>query len=417
MRCSGCTIDGCPLAAGGARARAPQRRRLRGAAARARRARCRRTPRIAYALLRDVDPTHRGIAKIAAAGQRRCCRCSSRPLRRSRRRPRRRRARRRRRTRQRRDARRRPTAPAGVSARRRAPHPDRLRPRAVPALPAAAVGDAPHAARLAAGRASRRRRCGRWSASSPASRSRTRSRSGWRRSKLVSLPPAFIEPAIAVTIVARRARQRASRCFRCGASSSTFFFGLVHGFGFAGVLAELDLPPRDFAWALLQFNLGIEVGQLVIVALATTLLFALRRWRALSARRRSAAARGRDRRRRAVAHRAHANVSIAAASVAAARLTMAASALDKSEKGMMVMTPRTTHPGPEGRRPPRVARPQRLSRLERKARPAPRFFLCKEPSHDLDSIARRLAPRVPGPVTVAEVAATSTRSRRASSSS
>jgi len=58
----------------------------------------------------------------------------------------------------------------------------------------------------------------------------------------------------------------------------TFFFGLIHGFGFAGVLAELNLPRADFAWALLQFNLGLEVGQLVIVAVATSALFALRRW-------------------------------------------------------------------------------------------------------------------------------------------
>ena len=53
----------------------------------------------------------------------------------------------------------------------------------------------------------------------------------------------------------------------------------VHGFGFAGVLAELNLTRADFAWALLQFNLGLEVGQLVIVAVATIALFNLRRWR------------------------------------------------------------------------------------------------------------------------------------------
>ena len=50
----------------------------------------------------------------------------------------------------------------------------------------------------------------------------------------------------------------------------TFFFGLIHGFGFASVLAELNLPRADFAWALLQFNLGLEAGQLLIVAAATS---------------------------------------------------------------------------------------------------------------------------------------------------
>jgi hypothetical protein len=42
-------------------------------------------------------------------------------------------------------------------------------------------------------------------------------------------------------------------------------FGLVHGFGFATVLAETELPRRGAVWALLAFNLGIELAQLLIV--------------------------------------------------------------------------------------------------------------------------------------------------------
>ena len=95
--------------------------------------------------------------------------------------------------------------------------------------------------------------------------------------KLVSLSPAFIEPAIAVTIVLA-AIDNVWPVFPVRRVVVTFCFGLIHGFGFASVLAELNLPTADFAWALLQFNLGIEVGQLVIVALATSVLFALRRW-------------------------------------------------------------------------------------------------------------------------------------------
>lgn len=45
-----------------------------------------------------------------------------------------------------------------------------------------------------------------------------------------------------------------------------FAFGLVHGFGFAGVLVEISLPAERLAPALLGFNLGVEVGQLVLVA-------------------------------------------------------------------------------------------------------------------------------------------------------
>ena len=46
----------------------------------------------------------------------------------------------------------------------------------------------------------------------------------------------------------------------------TFGFGLVHGFGFANVLRELGLPSGGLARSLVSFNLGVEAGQIVIVA-------------------------------------------------------------------------------------------------------------------------------------------------------
>ena len=95
--------------------------------------------------------------------------------------------------------------------------------------------------------------------------------------KLVSLTPAFIEPAIAATIVLA-ALDNVRPIFPVRRIVVAFFFGLIHGFGFASVLAELELPRADFAWALLQFNLGIEAGQLVIVCVMTTVLFTIRRW-------------------------------------------------------------------------------------------------------------------------------------------
>ena len=91
-----------------------------------------------------------------------------------------------------------------------------------------------------------------------------------------SLSPAFIEPAIAVTIMLA-AFDNLRQIFGGRRALVTFAFGLIHGFGFAGVLAELNLPTRQFAWALLQFNVGLELGQLLIVAVVTTLLFSLRR--------------------------------------------------------------------------------------------------------------------------------------------
>ena len=95
--------------------------------------------------------------------------------------------------------------------------------------------------------------------------------------KLVSLPSSFIEPAIAVTIMLA-ALDNIWPIFPVRRIVVTFFFGLIHGFGFASVLSELNLPTADFALALLQFNVGLEMGQLMIVAVATTALFGLRRW-------------------------------------------------------------------------------------------------------------------------------------------
>ena len=45
-----------------------------------------------------------------------------------------------------------------------------------------------------------------------------------------------------------------------------FFFGLLHGLGFAGVLGEFGLPTGQFVPALLGFNVGVEVGQLAVIA-------------------------------------------------------------------------------------------------------------------------------------------------------
>ena len=57
-----------------------------------------------------------------------------------------------------------------------------------------------------------------------------------------------------------------------------FGFGLLHGFGFAGALNEIGLPESDVPTALLTFNLGVEAGQLVIVAISIAVLGLLRRF-------------------------------------------------------------------------------------------------------------------------------------------
>ena len=52
-----------------------------------------------------------------------------------------------------------------------------------------------------------------------------------------------------------------------------FGFGLLHGIGFASVLGEIGLPEREFFPALISFNVGVELGQLAVIALAYLLFF------------------------------------------------------------------------------------------------------------------------------------------------
>lgn len=57
---------------------------------------------------------------------------------------------------------------------------------------------------------------------------------------------------------------------------AAFLFGLIHGFGFAGVLRDLGLPQESLALSLVSFNLGVEAGQLAIVAIFLPLAYSLR---------------------------------------------------------------------------------------------------------------------------------------------
>ena len=89
--------------------------------------------------------------------------------------------------------------------------------------------------------------------------------------EVVALPARWIEAGIALSIV-----YVALENFWLARSDHrwilTFFFGLVHGFGFANVLRELGLPAQGLAVSLFAFNLGVEVGQIGIVALCFPLI-------------------------------------------------------------------------------------------------------------------------------------------------
>lgn len=94
----------------------------------------------------------------------------------------------------------------------------------------------------------------------------------WR---LLSVPPSVIEPLIAATI-ALAAIDNLRPWLGRRRAVAALAFGLIHGFGFAGPLLEVELPPAAMAWALLQFNLGVEAGQLLVVMLSLALLWPLR---------------------------------------------------------------------------------------------------------------------------------------------
>jgi hydrogenase/urease accessory protein HupE len=91
------------------------------------------------------------------------------------------------------------------------------------------------------------------------------------------LPQAAVEVVIALSIlvvgyeVVRAARGRTGLTYAMPWAVA-FGFGLLHGFGFAGALAEIGLPHDAKVGALLLFNLGVETGQLMIVAVAVPLV-------------------------------------------------------------------------------------------------------------------------------------------------
>jgi len=82
---------------------------------------------------------------------------------------------------------------------------------------------------------------------------------------VVTLPSRFVESVIAASVVVAALNNLRGTVDR-RRWVMAFVFGLVHGFGFASVLADLGLPQGALALALVGFNLGVEIGQLAIVA-------------------------------------------------------------------------------------------------------------------------------------------------------
>ena len=95
---------------------------------------------------------------------------------------------------------------------------------------------------------------------------------------LISLPSRLVESAIAASVVVAALSNLfgAVESKRSKRWMMAFAFGLLHGFGFASVLADLGLPKHALVLALVGFNVGVELGQLAIVAVFLPLAFSLR---------------------------------------------------------------------------------------------------------------------------------------------
>ena len=93
---------------------------------------------------------------------------------------------------------------------------------------------------------------------------------------LVTPPARLIEPAIALSIVYVGVDNLLVGRGRDVRAWIAFAFGFIHGFGFANVLREMNLPSRALGWSLFSFNLGVEIGQLLVVVAVASALIALR---------------------------------------------------------------------------------------------------------------------------------------------
>lgn len=92
----------------------------------------------------------------------------------------------------------------------------------------------------------------------------------------LSLPSRLVESAIAASVILA-ALNNLWPVYHRWRALVAFGFGLVHGFGFASVLADLGLPQDALVVSLVGFNVGVELGQLAIVAVFLPLAFGLRR--------------------------------------------------------------------------------------------------------------------------------------------
>jgi len=83
--------------------------------------------------------------------------------------------------------------------------------------------------------------------------------------KIIDISSTIIEPLIAASIIYVAIENFFNSSLTKYRSIIIFFFGLLHGLGFASVLSSFGLPGTNFIWALVGFNIGVEIGQITII--------------------------------------------------------------------------------------------------------------------------------------------------------
>ena len=88
---------------------------------------------------------------------------------------------------------------------------------------------------------------------------------------LFNMPAAIVEPLIAASIAYVALENLWQKKLRLSRLLIIFAFGLLHGLGFAAVLYDIGLPNTDFLISLISFNVGVELGQITVIAAALML--------------------------------------------------------------------------------------------------------------------------------------------------
>lgn len=94
---------------------------------------------------------------------------------------------------------------------------------------------------------------------------------------IITPSPSVVEPLIAFTIAFVAIENLFFKDMTKWRPAVVFGFGLIHGLGFAGFFGELGLPPGQFWSALIGFNVGVEIGQLSVIAAAALIGLGIRR--------------------------------------------------------------------------------------------------------------------------------------------